>query len=163
MKKLLLCVIIIAACGTAHAAEKLKDFTGRVITVAQADVLIVLSPSGTRKVLLSGIDCPERRHPFGRAAWRFTEKTCLQRTVTVKVMAAENDEEMIPAEIILPNGENLGHLLVKEGLGWWNKKEAPDSKELKELELEAMRAGLGVWGDPRLNRPWSTEGTAVGF
>jgi endonuclease YncB( thermonuclease family) len=58
------------------------------------------------------------------------------------------------AEVILPDGRNLNHELVKAGLGWWFRKYAPHDEELEQLEKEARAAKRGLWSDPHANLPW---------
>jgi micrococcal nuclease len=45
------------------------------------------------------------------------------------------------AEVLLPDGTNVNHTLVKEGWCWWYRKYAPGDTVLEGLETEA-RAGM---------------------
>ena len=58
------------------------------------------------------------------------------------------------ADVILPDGSNLNHELVKAGYAWRFRKYAPDDRELERLEKEAREAKRGLWSDPQAIRPW---------
>ena len=58
------------------------------------------------------------------------------------------------AVVILPDGRNLNHEIVKAGFAWWYRKYAPKGKELEALESEARTARRGLWADPRPVPPW---------
>lgn len=61
--------------------------------------------------------------------------------------------------VLLPNDTNLNHELVKAGMGWWYRKDAPDNETLKNLEAEARVAKRGLWVDPNPLPPWEWWGT----
>ena len=58
------------------------------------------------------------------------------------------------AEVLLPDGTNVNHALVKDGWCWWYRKYAPDNGELEKLEKEARDAKKGLWADPHPVPPW---------
>src|SRR5262249_1719313 len=51
------------------------------------------------------------------------------------------------AEVLLPDGTNVNHELVKQGWCWWYRKYAPGNVVLEELERRARGAGLGLWAE----------------
>jgi nuclease-like protein len=52
------------------------------------------------------------------------------------------------ADVLLPDGTNVNHMLVKDGWCWWYRKYAPGNTELEKLEKEAREAKRGLWVDP---------------
>lgn len=56
--------------------------------------------------------------------------------------------------MILPDGINILHTLVKDGWCWWNRKYAPGDMVLEGLEREAREARKGLWADPAPIPPW---------
>jgi micrococcal nuclease len=58
------------------------------------------------------------------------------------------------ADVLLPDGTNANHTLVKEGWCWWYRKYAPGNMLLEELEIRARTSGIGLWADPRPVPPW---------
>jgi len=57
-------------------------------------------------------------------------------------------------EVILPDGTNVNHALVKDGWCGWYRKYAPGDVVLEELEIAARRAKHGLWADPHPMLPW---------
>ena len=57
-------------------------------------------------------------------------------------------------EVLLPDGTNVNHTLVKEGWCWWYRKYAPGDATLERLETEAREAQRGLWADPQPVPPW---------
>ena len=57
-------------------------------------------------------------------------------------------------DVILPDGTNVNHELVKEGWCWWYRKYAPGDMVLEGLEKEAREAKIGLWADPQPVPPW---------
>jgi hypothetical protein len=58
------------------------------------------------------------------------------------------------ADVLLPDGTNVNHTLVKEGWCWWYRKYAPGDKVLEGLENDAREAKKGLWVDPAPVPPW---------
>jgi endonuclease YncB( thermonuclease family) len=58
------------------------------------------------------------------------------------------------ADVLLPDGMDVNHTLVKEGWCWWYRKYAPENVILAELQRRARRSGLGLWADPAPIPPW---------
>ena len=58
------------------------------------------------------------------------------------------------ADVLLPDGTNVNHTLVKEGWCWWYRKYAPGDVILEELEIRARTSGIGLWADPQPVPPW---------
>src|SRR5215510_15119679 len=58
------------------------------------------------------------------------------------------------ADVLLPDGSNVNHELVKNGWCWWYRKYVPGDVELEKLEKEAREAKKGLWVDPAPIPPW---------
>jgi len=56
--------------------------------------------------------------------------------------------------VILPDGTNVNHTLVKDGWCWWYRKYAPRDTVLEGLENEAREGRKGLWADPQPVPPW---------
>ena len=57
-------------------------------------------------------------------------------------------------DVLLPDGTNVNHKLVKDGWCWWYRKYAPGDTELERLEQDARRAKRGLWADSNPVPPW---------
>ena len=58
------------------------------------------------------------------------------------------------ADLLLSDGTNVDHTLVKEGWCWWYRKYVPGDPVVEGLETEAREARKGVWADPQPVPPW---------
>ena len=58
------------------------------------------------------------------------------------------------ADVLLADGTNVNHALVKDGWCWWYRKYAPADIELERLEKEAREAKKGLWADPKPVPSW---------
>jgi endonuclease YncB( thermonuclease family) len=105
------------------------------------------------KVRLHGIDCPEKKQPFGTRAKRYTSDMAFGRQVTVQVQTTDRYGRIV-GEVILPDGSSLNKELVFVGLAWWYRKYAPNDKTLKALEAGARAAKRGLWADKKPIPPW---------
>ena len=134
-----------------------QEFKARVIDVAEGDTITVLKPARSAeedpqaiKIRLFGIDCPEKSQAFASNAKRLTSKLCFDKTVTVK---SKGQDRWTIAEVILPDGKNLGHELLRAGLAWRYAKHSNDAT-LARLQNEAREAKLGLWANNNATPPW---------
>ncbi len=128
--------------------------SGRVVGVADGDTITVFKNGKALKIRLHGIDCPEKRQVFGTRAKQFTSRICFNKNVTVLVHDRDHYGRLV-GEVILGDGTNVNHEIVKAGMGFWYRKYAPADSALKRLEQHARERKLGVWSldDPQL--PWN--------
>jgi endonuclease YncB( thermonuclease family) len=55
-------------------------WSGKVVGVADGDSITVLRDKQPQKIRLYGIDCPEKRQPFGKKAKQFTSDMVFGKT-----------------------------------------------------------------------------------
>jgi endonuclease YncB( thermonuclease family) len=58
------------------------------------------------------------------------------------------------ADVLLPDGTNVNHTLVRDGWCWRDRKYAPSDTRLEMLEAVAKAARHGLWADPKPVPPW---------
>jgi endonuclease YncB( thermonuclease family) len=68
--------------------------------------------------------------------------------------APHNPDPRTLADVLLPDGTNVNHTLVKEGWCWWYRKYAPENTVLEGLEKGAREGRKGLWADPQPVPPW---------
>jgi len=56
--------------------------------------------------------------------------------------------------VLLLDGTNVNHTLVKDGWCWWYRKYASEDMVLEGLEKEAREAKKGLWAHPHPVQPW---------
>lgn len=58
------------------------------------------------------------------------------------------------ADVLLADGTNVNHTLVKDGRCWWYRKYSPGDTVLEGLEKEAREARKVLWADQQPVPPW---------
>src|SRR5215831_10594859 len=148
--------IALAVCVLMSGNELLAfatDFSGPVISVLDGDTIEVLHNTRAERVRLNGIDCPEKGQPYGKKAKQAASALVFGKQVTLKTYGLDKYGRTI-ADVLLPDGTNVNHELVKQGWCWWYRKYAPGDTVLEGLERDARDAKKGLWVDPHPVPPW---------
>lgn len=127
-------------------------FTGKVIRVLDGDTIEVLVNKEPIRVRLADIDCPEKKQPFGQVAKKYVLEIAAHEIVTVNARNKDRYGRTI-GEVILPNGDSLNRLLIRDGYAWHYKKYSKDVS-MADLENQARRDRVGLWQDKNPVAPW---------
>jgi endonuclease YncB( thermonuclease family) len=130
-----------------------SDFSGRVVAVLDGDTIEVLHTGKADRIRLAGIDCPEKKQPFGQRAKQATSALSFGQHVTVRSAGKDRYRRTL-GTVELTDGTNLNYELVRQGWCWWYWKYAPDEIVLAVLEMSAREAKKGLWVDPSPVPPW---------
>lgn len=133
------------------------SFDGKCIRILDGDTIEVLRGQRPTKVRLDGIDCPEKRQPFGQKARDFTASLVFEREVQV-VWNKTDRYGRILGSVRLTDGRQLNEELVKCGFAWWYQKYSK-SPRLSQLEMQARNKRLGLWNDGAAVPPWTFRKT----
>ena len=87
---------------------------GPVVSVLDGDTLEVLHNSRHERVRLSGIDCPEKGQAFGNKARQAVAAFVYGKQVMLQTHGQDRYGRTL-AHVLLPDGTNINHQLVKEG------------------------------------------------
>jgi len=128
------------------------DLMGKVMEVLEGDRFVLSGPEGERRILLVGIDSPEKDQPYFEESKEITGELSMGRKVIVRIVETHADGVLL-AEVTLPDGKILNRELVKAGFAWWDKKYEED-RTLRRLEQRAKSNRLGLWIDPHSVPPW---------
>ena len=129
------------------------SFIGPVVAVLDGDTIEVLHNTHPERIRLSGIDCPEKGQAFGTRAKQATSRLVFGRDVILQTHGQDKYRRTL-ADVLLRDGTNVNHELVKEGWCWWFRKYAPGDTELEKLEKDARDSKKGLWADPHPVPPW---------
>jgi micrococcal nuclease len=129
------------------------NFSTPVVSVLDGDTLEVLHHQHPERIRLSGIDCPEKRQAYGNNAKHAASALAFGKDVTVQTHGHDKYKRTL-GDVLLPDGTNVNHELVKEGWCWWYRKYAPGDTVLEGLEADAREAKKGLWADPQPVPPW---------
>ena len=136
--------------GTSNSAV---SFTGAVIRFLEGDTLEVLHNHHPERIRLNGIDCPEQGQPYALLAKHLASDLVFKKEVTLQTYGLDEHGNTI-GDLILSDGMNLNHELVRKGLCWWYRGIGPGDALLEGLEKEAREAKKGLWNDPQRVPPW---------
>jgi micrococcal nuclease len=129
-------------------------WSGKVIGVADGDTITVLHEKQPYKIRLYGIDCPEKRQPFGKKAKQFTSELVFGKYVEVEPVATDRYGRTV-AFVRIEN-TTVNEELIKKGLAWIYSRycKLPLCAEWQSLEVEARIGKRGLWGDSNRIPPW---------
>lgn len=133
-------------------------FGGEVVRVLEGGTIEVVRLGKVERIHLHGLDCPEKGQPHGDDVKEAISALVFAMQVTVEPHGKDKHGRIM-ADVLLADGTNVNHALVKEGRCWWSQKSAPGDAELERLELEAREAKKGLWEDPEPIPPWEFRKT----
>ena len=146
--------------GSAGAAEWIS---GRVVSVTDGDTAVVeTAKHEVLRVRFYGVDAPEAANehwpaqPYAAAATAFMRDLIGGKPVRVRLTGDRTYKREV-GEVFIAE-RSASQALVGAGLAWWNRKFAPDDRELARLESQARRLGIGLWQDRRPVPPWRHRG-----
>ena len=128
------------------------DFAARVVTVHEGDRLTIHHDGRNETIYLKDIDCPDLKQPYGKQAKLVTAAFIGNRDVVVRGLKRDK-QGRVSAEVLLDDGRNVGHELLKEGLAWWRRSASSDAG-LEVVEELARASGKGLWADSDPVPPW---------
>jgi len=128
------------------------DFAARVVTVHEGDRLTIHHDGRNETIYLKDIDCPDLKQPYGKQAKLVTAAFIGNRDVVVRGLKRDK-QGRVSAEVLLDDGRNVGHELLKEGLAWWRRSASSDAS-LEVVEELARASGKGLWADSDPVPPW---------
>lgn len=157
MPRLLLVFILASVTVVAQS----KPFTAKVIGIADGDTINVLQDGVSKRIRLWGIDGPESGQAFGARAKQFTAELAFGKILMIDVRSKDRYQRQV-AEVVLPDGRNLNHEIVRAGFAWWFVKYARQDARLARLELDARDARRGLWKDEGPVPPWQFRNAKSG-
>jgi endonuclease YncB( thermonuclease family) len=151
---LLIFLFLGAFCPLDGKAED-KILIARVVKVIDGDSLLVVTQSQTVQVRLWGIDCPEYRQAYSKAAKLFSQELVLGKTVTLQSKDWDKYGRMV-ALVRIEGGRTLNQELIKAGYAWvhiyYCKEVICDS--WYTFEEEARMRHDGLWQQQSPVPPW---------
>lgn len=129
-----------------------ESFTGTVATMTSADKYQVLKEGTPVDVRLYGADAPEPGQPMAEEAKAAVVAAMAGNPVRVDVLTKDNLG--VAVAVVVAGEMGLSHLLVGEGLAWYDDQNAPGDKSLKKLNAQAIAEGKGIWKEAAPLAPW---------
>jgi endonuclease YncB( thermonuclease family) len=121
--------------------------SGQIVSVLGGDIIEVLHHSKAERIRLNGIDCPGKNLAYGERAKQVTSELVYGKEAMLNTYGLDTSGGTL-ADVLLPEGTNVNHTLVKEGWCWWYRKYAPGNRTLEGLERQAREAKKSMWAEP---------------
>ncbi|MCK5725461.1 MAG: thermonuclease family protein [Thiotrichaceae bacterium] len=132
--------------------------SGKVIKVVDGDSIVILDSNNKQhKIRLAGIDAPEYRQPFAKAAKKYLSRLIDRKAVCIDWYKQDIYKRKI-GKVIL-KGADINFKMVNKGLAWHYKyyqkdQTKLDQKTYTEAEKNAQSATVGLWSEPDPIPPW---------
>ncbi len=137
--RFLCCAIYVGWAVNALAA----GLSGRVVRVLNGDIIEVLHSNRAERTRPNGIDCPEKGQAYGQKAKQAASSLVFGTEVTLQTFGKDKYGHTI-ADVLLPDGTNVKHTLVKDGWCWWYRQCAAGNTTLQTLEAKASETKRGL-------------------
>lgn len=150
-KSILLLLFLLPLLGAAPAFA----WEGVVSKITDGDTLQVRDSSQQLiKVRLYGVDCPEKRQPFGAQATELNRLLLEDARVEVQTIDTDRYGRQV-ALVQLPDGSLLQEKLLIKGLAWIYPRYCRQDfcTDWKVLEQKARERQAGLWQSPA-TPPW---------
>jgi endonuclease YncB( thermonuclease family) len=146
IRKLSVLLLLLFSGTLAHAVACL------VVGISDGDTLSAVCGGRQRvKIRLSGIDAPELRQSYGRAAKRSLTSLCQRKIAEVAVLDIDAYGRAVAR--VFCAGRDAGAVQVASGLAWAYRPYVR-TPHLLALENEARRQRRGLWAAANPMPPW---------
>ena len=127
--------------------------SGKVVAIADGDTFTLLTADRKMvKIRMHGIDCPEKKQPYGKVAKDFTSAAIFGKPVTVDITGTDRYRRSIGI-VHYSNNKVLNEELLKAGLAWHYIK-YDKSAAWQQMERKAKAGLLGLWNADDAIAPW---------
>ncbi len=165
---------LIALCCSLALNAHAEIFSAKVIAVMDGDTVMVLRENGQKlKIRLVNIDAPEKDQPYGKQSRDSLFEMLGRKQVQIDSRAIDKYGRVIA--LVSVGGLDVNQAQVKRGCAWagegWQQRRSVSSRPEKQtpgakraagdsgksyigLQVEAKRAGLGLWAQEDPQTPW---------
>jgi endonuclease YncB( thermonuclease family) len=149
---------LVPLCLVASVAQAAESLRARVVSVTDGDTVTVITPAKKKmKVRLGGIDAPDKKQPFGKAAKAALSDLVKGRDVDLIGSKPDRREPFVAK--IIHEGRDVNLELLRMGLAWCHVKfpeeqSVEDGEVYAAAESDARDAGLRLWSDFGAVPPW---------
>lgn len=148
MKKILLYLLL---CSPLLA----ETITGTCKRVVDGDTFVL---NDNTTVQIWGIDAPELKQPHGQEARTWLQNTIGLKGVKLRIKVKGTDDQGRTLGQVYIQGNqrrnsNVGTLMVKAGMAWFDDYNAPEAGLADEME-KARKAKKGLWADKNPVKPY---------
>lgn len=143
---------LLLSCGICNAESIDSVYVKKII---DGDSIVVTHGTKNITVRLWGIDTPEYRQAFSKAAKKYTTKLLADKEIALEVKDWDKYGRMV-ALVKMRNGRYANEELIRAGYAWvhiYYCKEAICEK-WQRYEKNARKKRLGLWREKSPVAPW---------
>ncbi len=134
-----------------------QSYVGKGHKVLDGDTIHLLRETGqVVRLELYGIDAPERGQPFADAAARAVRRVVFRTDVRARAETDGPDGRSL--FVVRADDRALNEHLLRNGLAWWDRRQAPHADRYRRLEQRARANKRGLWAQPDPVPPWTWRG-----
>jgi len=165
-KRIVKALLILATFCLSATAQQQRTVTGKVVAVADGDILTVLDAEKRQHMIrLDGIDAPESSQMFGDKARQSLSDLVRGKTVTVTSSKVARNGWIV-GKVTL-DGKDINLEQIRRGYAWFYRKYANelsriDAKVYELAEDDARDKGRGLWASPGPIPPWELRAAQRG-
>jgi len=149
MKTILLSLVIMLIATMLPVSA--ESFTGKVISVADGNTLMVVSNNRAVKIRPAGVDAPDLDQAYGPQAREFLENLVKGKNVWVDVKKQDHYRRLVAPVIV--DGLDVSVALAAAGMAWYDSKTAGNG-QIAMADAEAQAKKIGLWSQPNPIPPW---------
>src|SRR5271157_3887082 len=127
------------------------NLEGKVVRIADGDMITILVDRKQVKVRLSDIDAPERGQDYSQRSRQALANLVFGKEVRIVTHGKDRYGRVIGNVVV--GGKLVNEILVREGWAW-NFVKYSKSPRLAELEREARAERRGLWAGKNPVPPW---------
>ncbi len=136
----------------AEPPVKEESIEGDITKVIDGDSIKVRTSDGMEyEIQIEGTDAPELKQPFGKESAEALQKMLGTSKVKVTWQKKDNFERLL-AQVYVED-KHINSEMIRTGNAWHFKR-YNQSKKLADLEIEAKKEKLGLWGTDNPQAPW---------
>lgn len=130
---------------------------GRVTAVHTGDQFTMDLGPITVRLRLKNLNTPDLEDPFGHEARRLLASMILNRHVSILYDQPDlTAPDRVPHAEIFAQGTNIIHHMLQHGLARTAAPAAGDP-QLEEIQLSALKDGIGIWAHADVHTPRGSE------
>lgn len=134
-----------------------QSYVGKGHRVLDGDTFHLLRETGQIvRIELYGVDAPERGQPYADAAARVMRRVVSRADVRARAETDGPDGRSL--FVVRVDDRVLNEHLLRNGLAWWDRRQAPLNDQYRRLEQRARANERGLWAQPDPVPPWTWRG-----
>jgi len=144
---------LIAGCQPGIKNEEAGLLKGYVVAIADGDTFTLLTNENRQfKIRLYGIDCPEKKQAFGKAAKQELSSLIFNKHVLIKQKDIDRYKRIV-AIVFDENNICINETMLSTGFAWHFIR-YDNNPYWQQLEDSARRQKTGLWADDNPLPPW---------